>query len=211
MIEGAINFVVNYSVGVNATKEVTVAIPKHPKEDYIVTGTCNGSESRQEIKVTWGLVNQTSSFRLEFESKDGTWSVKSFTASLYLDSEVFVNATEAGKTLALEMDYGFAPLSIAVNHSFNCHSYLSAANVTGTIGGEEYKLPLSSTLEGIQFQAYNQVPNEPDFVTSVHCLADHTSDVVPIAVGCALAALVVIVLIAYLVGRRRRSAAYQSV
>lgn len=49
------------------------------------------------------------------------------------------------------------------------------------------------------------------FILAVHCTADNTSDVVPIAVGCALAGLVVIVLIAYLVGRRRRSAAYQSV
>lgn len=48
-------------------------------------------------------------------------------------------------------------------------------------------------------------------LSAVHCTADNTSDVVPIAVGCALAGLVVIVLIAYLVGRRRRSGAYQSV
>lgn len=49
------------------------------------------------------------------------------------------------------------------------------------------------------------------FFSAVHCTADNISDVVPIAVGCALAGLVVIVLIAYLVGRRRRSGAYQSV
>lgn len=48
-------------------------------------------------------------------------------------------------------------------------------------------------------------------LSAVHCTADNTSDVVPIAVGCALAGLVVIVLIAYLVGRRKRSGAYQSV
>ena len=46
------------------------------------------------------------------------------------------------------------------------------------------------------------------------CSADHraTSDVVPIAVGVALASLVVIILIAYIVGRRRaRQRGYQSV
>ena len=43
------------------------------------------------------------------------------------------------------------------------------------------------------------------FFSAEDCAFD-TPDVVPIAVGCALAALVVIVLIAYLVGRRRAQA-----
>lgn len=38
-----------------------------------------------------------------------------------------------------------------------------------------------------------------------------TNSIVPIAVGAALAALVVIVLIAYLIGRRRRNKGYESV
>ena len=42
--------------------------------------------------------------------------------------------------------------------------------------------------------------------------AFHPSDVVPIIVGCALAGLVVLVLIAYLIGRRKsRARGYQSV
>lgn len=40
------------------------------------------------------------------------------------------------------------------------------------------------------------------FVLAKDCSFD-TPDIVPITVGCALAALVVVVLIAYLVGRRR--------
>jgi lysosomal-associated membrane protein 1/2 len=38
------------------------------------------------------------------------------------------------------------------------------------------------------------------------CQAADSADIVPIAVGCALAGLVVIVLIAYLIGRRRSHA-----
>jgi lysosomal-associated membrane protein 1/2 len=52
------------------------------------------------------------------------------------------------------------------------------------------------------------------FFSAVDCAADKviTSDIVPIAVGCALAALVVVVLVAYLIGRRRaRQRGYQSV
>jgi hypothetical protein len=50
--------------------------------------------------------------------------------------------------------------------------------------------------------------------TATDCPADKviTSDIVPIAVGCALAALVIVVLVAYLIGRRRaRQRGYQSV
>lgn len=46
----------------------------------------------------------------------------------------------------------------------------------------------------------------------MQCPADDATDVVPIAVGGALAGLVIIVLIAYLVGRKRsRARGYQSV
>ena len=45
-----------------------------------------------------------------------------------------------------------------------------------------------------------------DFGVALDCASSETPDVVPIAVGCALAALVIIVLIAYLIGRRRSQA-----
>lgn len=46
----------------------------------------------------------------------------------------------------------------------------------------------------------------------VECPADtETNSIVPIAVGAALAGLVVIVLIAYLIGRRKRRSGYESV
>jgi len=49
-------------------------------------------------------------------------------------------------------------------------------------------------------------------ILALQCPADDATDVVPIAEGAALAGLVVIVLIAYLVGRRRsRARGYQSV
>lgn len=44
------------------------------------------------------------------------------------------------------------------------------------------------------------------FSNAKDCDAIDTQDIVPIAVGCALVALIVIVLIAYLVGRRRSQA-----
>lgn len=68
----------------------------------------------------------------------------------------------------------------------------------------------------VHFDAYRNIPTNdilvPDqFRASIDCLYQ-PNDIVPIAVGVALAALVVAVLIAYMVGRRRnRHAGYQSV
>lgn len=207
MVRGVISFTVNYTTKANKTEVVTVKVPEHGGD---VSGTCNGTEGEQYITISWGAANQTSSTRMTFNRTKDSWTLINFGASLFLD-KAFINATIYGDTLDMELDYNFSPLEIGVNRSFNCHSHLTAVNVTGKLGDNEYDLPLSSELTSIQIQAYNEIPGEKDFVDSIHCTADNTSDVVPIAVGCALAGLVVIVLIAYLVGRRRRSAAYQSV
>jgi len=68
----------------------------------------------------------------------------------------------------------------------------------------------------VHFDAYRNIPTndiivQDQFRASIDCLYQ-PNDIVPIAVGVALAALVVAVLIAYMVGRRRnRHAGYQSV
>lgn len=54
----------------------------------------------------------------------------------------------------------------------------------------------------LQFEAFHHT-HDDRFSTAKDCDAVDTPDIVPIAVGCALAALVALVLIAYLVGRRR--------
>ncbi|XP_042206566.1 lysosome-associated membrane glycoprotein 1-like [Homarus americanus] len=206
MIEGQISFTVNYTTN-NTTKVTTVQVPKNGH----VNGTCKDSDGSQVITISWGKEESISSTTMRFNKTKNNWVVSSFTASLYMDNDTFADATDVGKSLDLVIDFGLSPIDVAVNYSFSCHSTLSTKNVNGTIEEEPYKLPLSSLLNGIQIEAFNEVINEPDFGASTHCAADKTSDIVPIAVGCALAGLVVIVLIAYLVGRRRRSGAYQSV
>ncbi|XP_055938691.1 lysosome-associated membrane glycoprotein 1-like [Argiope bruennichi] len=64
----------------------------------------------------------------------------------------------------------------------------------------------------IHIQAFGTAEDN-GFNTAEECEADDkVSDIIPIAVGCALAALIIIVLIAYLVGRRRsRQKGYTSV
>lgn len=63
----------------------------------------------------------------------------------------------------------------------------------------------NATISHVQLEAFHKQNND-QFATARDCEAIDTPDIVPIAVGCALAGLVVVVLIAYLVGRRRAQA-----
>jgi len=62
----------------------------------------------------------------------------------------------------------------------------------------------------MKFQAFK--PDHEFTGTELECVSDYHSDVVIIAIGCALALLVVVVLVAYLIARKRsRQRGYQSV
>jgi lysosomal-associated membrane protein 1/2 len=62
----------------------------------------------------------------------------------------------------------------------------------------------------IRLQAFMK-SHENVFGEEENCVASSSSQIVPIAVGCALLALVLIVVAAYLISRRRSRQGYQSV
>lgn len=94
-----------------------------------------------------------------------------------------------------------APLfSTPTQHSYHCNRE-QTLNLT-SIGGSNQTVAYLS-VSHVQLEAFH-AHNDSSFSTAKDCDAIDTPDIVPIAVGCALAALVVVVLIAYLVGRRRR-------
>lgn len=98
----------------------------------------------------------------------------------------------------LELNHDAAMFSTPEKHSYHCNraQYL---NLTETVSN---KTIAYLTVSHVQLEAFNH-RKEDTFSTAKDCDAPDTPDIVPIAVGCALAALVVVVLIAYLVGRRR--------
>ncbi|XP_041640942.1 lysosome-associated membrane glycoprotein 1a [Cheilinus undulatus] len=61
----------------------------------------------------------------------------------------------------------------------------------------------------VQVQPFEVTTNQ--FATAEECLMDQTQMLIPIIVGAALAGLVLIVLIAYLIGRKRSHAGYQTI
>lgn len=86
-----------------------------------------------------------------------------------------------------------------LDHSYYCTRAQSlAALETPTVAGTPGKIVVSH----VQVEAFHNKA-KASFSTAKDCDAAETPDIVPIAVGIALASLVVIVLIAYLVARRR--------
>lgn len=86
--------------------------------------------------------------------------------------------------------------------SYHCNKLQTLSFTNSKIGTVTVA---NATISHVQLEAFHKQTSD-QFSTARDCEAIDTPDIVPIAVGCALAGLVVVVLIAYLVGRRRAQA-----
>lgn len=173
-------------------------------------GTCKRDGNTQEIALSWTTDQSMKSNSLVIvfaNNSEENFFVSEVTLSVYTDPKYFPNATSNYLTGQVNNATFY---QTKVNTSYQCSSESlihipindSLNNTTALI-----------TVKHFQLEAFRTKHGE-EFSRAMECPADGmlTSDVVPIAVGCALAALVVVVLIAYLIGRRRaRQRGYQSV
>lgn len=109
-------------------------------------------------------------------------------------------------------------------HLFNLFSVNQTVTVTYALASDSYDIPsnfsyhcnreqkLNGTdgssffvVSHVQFEAFRH-DNSDKFSAAKDCDSNITPDIVPIAVGISLIALIVVVLIAYIVGRRRQQA-----
>lgn len=92
--------------------------------------------------------------------------------------------------------------SVPQGKSYHCNRQ-QVLNGTEMIDGDNGIIfPATVTMSKAQWQAFHDRQTD-GYDLAKDCDAIDTPDIVPIAVGCALAGLVVIVLLGYLVGRRR--------
>ncbi|XP_034251954.1 lysosome-associated membrane glycoprotein 1-like [Thrips palmi] len=177
--------------GANTTLEKAVFVPSLAKAE----GSCDPTS--QWIKLTWG----NNSMQVDFKKNDTAkmYFISQITYSLFADSAVFKNistdlANKQYNFMRVKQDY-----MVNLNQSFHC---TREQNLTLTNDGSKINAELF--LSSVQLQAFH-IENTAVFSAPQYCELD-TPDIVPIAVGCALAALVIVVLVAYLVGRRRSQA-----
>ncbi|CAL1262306.1 unnamed protein product [Larinioides sclopetarius] len=146
---------------------------------------CNGSNGTQVLALTGKNYGLTFIF-----AKDSS--------NVYVEHLVLTYGTSRGE----EVFYNSSKLfQVKVGNSYQCKT-------------EDAILMGNTTMEiyHIHIQAFGTA-EENGFNTAEECeLDDKVNDIIPIAVACALAALIIVVLIAYLVGRRRsRQKGYTSV
>ncbi|XP_077338975.1 lysosome-associated membrane glycoprotein 1 [Lithobates pipiens] len=120
------------------------------------------------------------------------------TVSKFYLGEVIFNTTIDAKAFRQE-NGSLLYLQTTERKSYKCNSK-QTFQITSNFSIDTYNL---------QMQAFDINANK--FGPAVECAEDQNGMLVPIVVGAALAGLVLIVLIAYLIGRRRSHAGYQTI
>lgn len=164
--------------------------------------TVNHTLSSCESNVIY-LTFHGNSFSLTFVEEEEEKKVigKQATISYIVSDHTFPGAPDIGQTKHESAD-NLTLFKVSLGKSYLCKA------------GDKINFGKSTiaSLTMVQVEAFKN-STSGDFSSSEECTSDEKiNDIVPIAVGCALALLVIIVLIAYLVGRQRtRQSGYQSV
>ncbi|KAL5254629.1 hypothetical protein ACHWQZ_G014166 [Mnemiopsis leidyi] len=201
-ITGVISFNVTYKMADDKLNSYVVKLSdKAAVTDYNCTQTAVSAtikEGSSSLVVQFGI-NPNKSKHEAIDPEH--WGVTQMTYNYLVDA---ADANPKGMRQATAVGSFFVT---PINHTYSCRSqsiYIPAMCVPPRPG--------LCTNEGVllhfnRFVVYAFRPHI-DIHTYHYCKADQkVKDIVPIAVGVALAALVVIVLIAYLIGRRRTVAA----
>jgi len=199
------SFIVPYTTADKEDKNATVTMPK----EVVAGGSCK----LQTVALSWMSGENKNHLKLEFTREDkeennqtvAVFGLSKLSVKLFMDTEHFPNASTPGFFEATVLNAGLYETKL--NNSYRCNS----EDVVTLNGDASTKAFVH--LSNLQMEAF-RTQTDDKFSSAVDCAADGvvTSDLVPIAVGCALAALVIVVLIAYLIGRRRaRQRGYQSV
>lgn len=92
------------------------------------------------------------------------------------------------------VSYSNESFDVPANFSYHCNRQTQLNATNGFL-----------TVAKVQFEAFKK-DNTQKFSAAKDCDSNITPDIVPIAVGISLIALIVVVLVAYAVGRRRQQA-----
>lgn len=151
-----------------------------------VSGSCGVTES--SLRLSDETTNLTFSFTMNSTTQKYYLSAVSVSV-LWPDMSVVF---EAGNT-------SLSALQCSVGRSYVC-SAQQMLSVTPVFSINTFRL---------QLQPFNITANR--FSTAEECRVDQENMLIPIIVGAALAGLVLIVLVAYLIGRKRTHAGYQTI
>jgi lysosomal-associated membrane protein 1/2 len=193
-VKMAVKFNVTYLTNDNVTLSQQIILPNENMTTAL--GVCEDKE--QNITISWkgpGVISGMNSLILHFVKNDEKYSLHHIEVSIVSDELPKFNSSAAVVLIHNTSEY-----RTDMGLSFKC---LRQQNLK--MESNSTALPTGSLeITNLQFQAFRNDKTRT-FGFPQDCAMD-TQDFVPIAVGCALIALVIIVLVAYLVGRRRSQA-----
>ena len=169
--------------------------------DAAVQGSCYIADNPAEQRITLSWFDKDhSQTRLDitFRSNNKTYSIDEFNLVLNL-----TNATFPGiKTPNVKYEFKGSHLdnlfAVNLNESYRCNSQRKES-----LFAAGYTQNATVTFSDMKVESFH-TKKDGKYGKEVVCLADtHASEIVPIAVGCSLAGLVIVVIVAYLIGRRR--------
>jgi len=220
-----------YPVEKNSSWSVDVPIPP----EAVATGACRNTN--ETITLNWEEEDSDSGTTLNrnltvtFRRNDtvnppmyGVWKVEGVYEKERYVKEVTKNNVTKNETFVKYVSlttYSLQPYEFQtpVNRSYLCidvgelsiYAELHDTSEPGGSGGEKLN-NATFTAKNVQFDAFRPQDIQPNQLQTPLDCSFKPSDVVPIVVGCALAGTVLLVLIAYMVGRRKnRARGYQSV
>lgn len=176
-----------------------------PKDARVVNGSCDADS--QFLMLSWNAVSlaqNTLKVSFAYNKTEHEFALAGLSFFLNVYGDQFPNA-KANQTLTLVNNQTLFKTPLDMSYHCNRAQLLNLTTVELPSG-----TPATVTVSKLQFEAFHSKHNAK-FSIAKDCDAIDTPDIVPIAVGCALILLIVIVLIAYLVGRRStRSRGYLS-
>ncbi|XP_078037081.1 lysosome-associated membrane glycoprotein 1 isoform X2 [Augochlora pura] len=199
VIQMSVQFNITYPKNKNMNSSISFDMPVDNATTK-VSGTCGKLE--QVLKLTWSNKEIAGNLMLNFTKNETTKHYSLRRMEVVLPQTDFPDSTLNTSMVLVHEPTTYAA---ALTNSYRC------------LEKQELKLKLTNTTQdigiirliGLQFQAF-KTDNSTNFGLAKDC-EFVTPDIIPIAVGCALALLVIGVLITYLIGRRRnQSSGYHS-
>ncbi|KAB0797921.1 hypothetical protein PPYR_08914 [Photinus pyralis] len=178
----------------NKTYNATVNVPTNA----VVADAACGNET-EHLKLQWmnkDNATDTVLFKFANNATAKEYELQSIEINLYPDDDAFPGIENKN---VIRLNHDHSEFVTGESNSYKCEkeqklNLTDAGKETGFAG-----------ISHLQVQAFGTT-NSDAFKSAIDCDASSTPDVVPIAVGCALAILVIVVLVAYLIGRKRRQA-----
>jgi len=177
-----VNF--TYTALDNSTKAASYQIPAN--ETSVDSSGSHCGEGDDTLRVSWTSNN----FEMKFMSNASNYDLSSFVINLNTSS--LFNDSMANQTVSVT--YVNESFEIPLNFSYHCNREQTFNATNGFM-----------IVSKVQCEAFRK-GNDQKFSAAKDCDSSITPDIVPIAVGISLIALIVVVLIAYIVGRRRQQA-----